>query len=507
MGNQERKRLRWVLKLAGVLVVAGLLLEASVRIVLFAEVADGSRLARALRVPLRYADRSTDHYWRLQSQLVLTEERRQVPGYDELLGWRGNRLTAGDYQHPNQELLNGRRPLLLYGDSYSACATLPKDCFEARLESSSLSDQFCLLNYGIGGYGLDQTYLLLANSIDLHVEQSPIVLVGLLIDDDLDRCELGFRCWPKPRFTLRDGELELDQPRVPEQADYFAAHPDLWTSYALSFLARRTGLAPREVHAADEPRALAARLLESIVHELASRDLPYLFVVFHGEHSVEDPARLGWRAEVVGETLDRLGAPWVATREGVLADAAATGRSVHDYYGHAGKLNGHLNALGNRVAFATILDGLARFHGIEEPWPGLSPADIARVVTHGESALARHEFGTQPPFETAEDLARLSMRIGAEGPTELHYDLSGGVRAFTAIARVRQPADQRVVGSVRLTLLADGAVVYEQDFRGSDPRRPLRVELDGVRKFTIRADDAGDGNAGDWLILARPVFE
>src|SRR5205085_7133999 len=110
-------------------------------------------------------------------------------------------------------------PVLLFGDSYAQCATPPEQCFQSLLEQSELTHEFALLNYGVGGFGLDQMYLLLRHVLPRFREQKPFVVVAIMIDDDFTRSLLAMRDWPKSRAHWEHGILRIDPPSAtdPEQ--------------------------------------------------------------------------------------------------------------------------------------------------------------------------------------------------------------------------------------------------------------------------------------------------
>ena len=109
--------------------------------------------------------------------------------------------------------------MLLFGDSFCECATPPEECWQGLLERSPLGPRFALVNYGTGGYGLDQVLLLARRVLDRWRGRDPLVVVGILVDDDLDRDALALRNFPKPRFRLADG--------VPQQGPAMTPLPAL----------------------------------------------------------------------------------------------------------------------------------------------------------------------------------------------------------------------------------------------------------------------------------------
>jgi hypothetical protein len=504
----RRRLLQNAVRLGLAAIVSVLLLELGVRFVLFSDLAADWDAAARLRSPGRLGYTTLDdEYWVLRARFQPASRRRPAPGYDPALGWIGEgQIFPGNYDHAQRASLAGRRPVLLYGDSYAQCTTPPGDCFEGALEETELGRRFRLVNYGLGGYGLDQVHLLLRRSIDAWTALEPVVAVGILLDDDLDRCGLSFRDWPKPRLELRGDELVPDRPAVLTLEQALAAAPAGPPSYALRLLLH--GRRPTDLLKPDggererRNRELCERILGETVELLRSREVDYFFVLFYGPESVQNTARLAWRERLVVDTLDALDAPWVSTRRVILEHQVKTGRDPRQLY----DASNHLNAEGNRVALVAMTDGLEGLFGLRGTAGALSAAMISETVLRGERAAARYESGTRPPFTEPADRTRLCMRVGAEGPTEVVYLLEGRARAFEARARLI-PLAGETEGSVGLTVLVDDEPAFRGTLRRDGKELAVRVDLAGRGRMVVLADDAGDGIRGDWLVLAEPRFE
>ena len=164
--------------------------------------------------------------------LGLTHMDSAPPGPDPLLGWTGRRIEPGTYQLRNAGPDDGRRPVLLYGASYASCVIDEEDCFHELMERSDLASRYCLFNYGVGGYGIDQIYLLLRETIDDYAGRNPIVAIAAVVDSDFERCVLGIRDWPKPRLHSVDGELVQSGPVIESRDAYLREHGSGIVSYA-----------------------------------------------------------------------------------------------------------------------------------------------------------------------------------------------------------------------------------------------------------------------------------
>jgi len=502
-----------LLALGIALVAASLLLEGLVRLFLFAPWTADTQVAHRIRRPERLAHANEDLYWALQEELSRVP-LRPVPNYEARHGWLGNAFAPGEPRLANAPELGGRRAVVLYGDSYAACASPQGTCFQDYLERSELSGTHCLVNLGVAGYGLDQVLLLLESTLDAYAEADPVVAIGILVDDDLDRAALSMRGWPKPRFE-RDGDGWRLAPAAPARPRPGRSSE----SYALRLLIHGEPLASSAIHRAlcrvdeteRENRERCRMLLARIVAEVEQRGLDFFFVLFYGG-ALAAPELNGWREAFVRETLTELGAPWVSTRGPLLSHARASGREIDAYYLN----NGHMTPLGNEVALRAIVDGLAGRFGelAEQQWSpaelagSLTADQIAEVVLGGKGAFARYEYGCREPYErTEEEKTRLCFHATGKRPTELRYRLDGRVRAFEATAKFTPSAGLGPgQGSVILELSADGETLLERRLeRGGEPL-DVQVDLTGRQELSIAVDTAGDGARGDWLVLTSPVF-
>jgi len=313
--------------------------------------------------------------------------------------------------------------VLLFGDSFAACVTPPEECWGALLERSDLAGDYALLNYGAGGYGLGQISLLCRAALPLYAQARPVVVIGLLIDDDLDRALLDFRVWPKPVHRLdADGRPRLVPRELARTRDESIRREGIGiASYAWRYLCFGTPLMPgrRAAAARAHQRAvfdLSRALLDQLVASLEACEVDYVFLVFHGSSFLGATSPYREREEFLLGELSRLGAPYVLSREELVADARRTGRTESDYFIVSGHGRNHYTALGNEVVFRALRAGVLR-----AALGGSSPArlDRARIELGGELGLVRFERGLYPPFEAPEDESRLVLRVGAEGPTRV----------------------------------------------------------------------------------------
>lgn len=361
----RRRLLRFGLGAVATLVVTALGLELGMRWLLFGESALAQRLGADLRRPTRFAARWEDEHWRLHHALLgLPHVTGQA---DPVVGWRSNVIRPGTFVHRGRERLDGRRPVLMYGDSFTFCVTPEEECWQGLLERSERGAELCLVNYGVGGYGLDQIFVLLRHSIERWTKLDPIVIVGILVDDDLDRCMLRARTGPKPWFSLApDGALVEHPPELVDPPPTEPPAPGI-ASYLWRYLAHGADWLPDglgrwlrgEARHARATQALCARMLAELHAELDALGLQHFVVLFHTDvHLASEPLD-DWRDAWLESELARLGLPYVSSRRALAADMRASGDAPSAYFVPMGeKGQNHLNARGNAVVFGAILRGL-----------------------------------------------------------------------------------------------------------------------------------------------------
>ncbi len=271
---------------------------------------------------------------------------------DPLLGWIPRRTEGnplGLMMAPGYPADPGPRPVLFFGDSFVAGAQLDFDD-KIPQQLGRLLPGRTVLNYGVGGYGLDQ--IVLRFQVEHARFRDPTVLLGVLTTD-IDRCVLTFRNAAKPWFRLEDGRLVLHG--VPVEADpaaFLRAHPPRIRSYLGAALLRglRYVQARGRILDADgrraEKEALARALVAEAVREARAAGLELHFVVFSGETGG------GWRKAVLLEAAAATGHPAVDA-EAVWRAALPPGEAYSPYWFHPA------NKHPNQRAAATLARALA----------------------------------------------------------------------------------------------------------------------------------------------------
>jgi hypothetical protein len=301
----------------------------------------------ALRSPELYGDYfSDDVYWLLYQRFG--GRYRAPPDPHPLLGWVGAFDRTSLVHHDAHEL-RGRRPVLLYGDSFAACVASP--CFQEVLNDDPEFSRRCyLLNYGVGGYGLDQIYLLMRETLGLYAD--PIVVFGALTED-VDRTVLKVRVGQKPYFELEDGELVLRGVPITaaSQAALEREGPRVWSYLWRLLVHSRQVQGPlrdalrREASLRRNKEALADAILRRAVADLRGHEAHFLLFVgdWRGVSSIVEND--DWRLQALIEPLAAAGAAVLNTKERLRADLRASGRSVGDYFLPDGHYTGETNRL------------------------------------------------------------------------------------------------------------------------------------------------------------------
>ena len=363
--SRGRRRILWSSLLA---LVGGLLaVELCFRWLLFGGGA-AERMGAELRHAVYFADStSDDDFWKLFVRLDRAQPPMPDHAYHPDLGWVSADLDAATLRHAEESGLRGRRPVLLYGDSFARCMGPREECFEALLERSDLGERYGLLNHGVQGYGLDQVHLLVDRTVDRYLDRRPVVVIALQVDDALDRTVLAIRGWPKPRFEIRGDDLVPEFAPVPRMEAYLREHPVDFPSYAWRYLQFGAGLVPLRSRAwlRDEPsiaerkQTISRGILRAMQAGLERRGVEHFFLLFYGESYVDGSRAQDWRETLLLDFLRENSVPFTSARRAILADASRSGRPVSDYFDHGKSASrGHLLPEGNRAAFQALRDGI-----------------------------------------------------------------------------------------------------------------------------------------------------
>jgi len=525
-----RKLRRVVFALAAGVVLALVGGELWIRWILFHSGEDRGPLAASLRSAGRYADGNyDDDYWKLNSILLGGTALDDAPGPDPILGWTGGGITPGTYEHPFESTVGDRQLVLLYGDSFAQCNTPPSLCFQSILESSDLGRRFAMLNYGVGGFGLDQIYLMLEHSIDRFKAKNPIVIVGILVDSDLERSILGFRGWGKPRLDVVGDRLVARGPVPLTTRGYLAENPIsiksyLWNLflYQNSRFMEETRARWRGVHRITEEKKLVnRRILEEIERVLSSRGLRHFFLVFHAEQgALSRWEPFEWQEQMIEDVCAEHSIPLIDTRAWLSFASDGYKEKCARLYGHSSPLLGHHNAAGNIVCFeamrqgllgqfgapdtrhlaALIDDGLLEFD-TSETKPCTFLGRPATLITHASYGAPRSAETSNPN--------RLQLRADLSGYTAAKFELEGGAKRLSGQLHTMADAQNGCPEQgLRFSIEVDGAVVLDCPVvpPAANPMS-LDIDLTGARTLTLIARGDRGGAGCNWLCVENPRLD
>ena len=495
-----------------VLVVILLSLECGLRFLLFSEISFVKDISHNLRKPSLYADYfNQDDFWKLRYHFGSEFSPPAPEKVDLRLGWVRPQISLGAYTHEDAPKIGSRTPILLYGDSFA------DQCFEDIFEESVLRDKFALINYGVGGYGLDQIYLLLKESIDHYADLHPVVIVSLF-DRDMDRSILAFREGQKPLLKNQGDRLVLEKPVSRDLNEYLQNNPIGIRSYIYRYIVYGTSIVPEglrrklkhEVRIRNEKKELNRLIFRNIRDELTKRGLDYFFLLFLCQGDIGRPARTNWRERFIIDTFRELTIPFISSKTALQRDATANNRQYEEYFLQEGVGRGHLNYLGYQVIFKEISRGLNNgYESYDYTRCNYSMTrQIDEKILRGEHAAARYGIGLSHPIGRFGDGDYLFIHPGREGPTEVHFDLGKRFASFVFYTKVgplgQSRNDPKKAGLVGLTVEVDGEVVSRSRIGKNEPVSENTVDLRDKGSMRIIVDDGGNGIACDHLYLLNP---
>ncbi|MFT7662689.1 MAG: hypothetical protein ACI87A_000908 [Planctomycetota bacterium] len=389
--------------------------EASFRYILFSDSEFALAQSEHIRIPRYFADSDADpDYFKLREIWSDVPPAEKFNPRDPKLGWLNSKIRTPNYRHAQAQGIGDRRPFLFYGDSFTACVMPPKHCWEGLLANTPLGNEVHLLNYGVRAFGFGQTNLLFEESIDQWMPRKPIVAIGILVDNDLDRTIFNFRGAPKPRYKIEDGQLAVELPGEYDIAEWLADNPPNISSYVIRYLTCRTNFLPDDWNPprSNDPTIVARKkelnlaVLESLHQSLESRDLDYFFVLFFGPKSWRREKPTGWRENFIIDALDSLGIPWVSSRNAMRA-------SITKYVGKNGKppegglffmgdptTAGHFTRAGNLAALPAITQGLlGQYDGLVKERDTRIELQPAKPATDEHSQTQTEQTETSAPCD------------------------------------------------------------------------------------------------------------
>lgn len=322
-------------------------------------------LGKSLRNPSFYANSHySDDWWVLRKkfgQHLSSGPKQPHP----LLGWTG-RFDRTTLRHDDSAKIGEKQVVLLYGDSFAACAERP--CYEDILNSDPTFSQRCiLLNYGVGGYGQDQAYLLMTETAPQYSGKEKPVIILSILNQDIDRNLLMYREARKPRFELSETGLALKKVPIAEGGNNEAYLPTLTMhSYLYRFFVYGMPLSKplaRLLQGYEEIKQQRIRLARALMKEsgafMRANSRRHFGLLFSsdwngGSNSEED---VDWRTELLERLFTEEGIPYVSFERDILATELATSHLSHaDYFIPN---DGHPNSRTNRLIAGHLWQQLA----------------------------------------------------------------------------------------------------------------------------------------------------
>jgi hypothetical protein len=523
---QRRWRRRLVALAAG-LALALLLGEAGLRLVLFCDLPLCEGLARRLRRADFYASPYDESaYWKLLHLWTRPEDRLPFPHASRFTGWTGWRIDPQTLVTEEEPRIGGRRPVLLYGDSFAECVTAPAQAFQGLLEDTPEGRTHALVNFGTAAFGPDQALLLLEHTAERYAARKPLVIFSIFLDEDPERALLDFRGAPKPFFTLRGGELVLHPLEELDPDRWLDQHPPGIPSYLWRLLHVRGRLFRRDRPGPagyEESTALTRAFLARAHALLESRGIEHCVLGFHGWALLLAPQREGWREDFVRDSCRELGMHYLSSKPYLMAavddDPARLRESL--FVGE-GPLAGHYNARGNRATLEAILQAIRGQYEREDPAQvqaalravGLDPRDAQTLELCSLSAPARLSFHGDGPGRCLREVGEregpgtrlLGLHPEFELPTQIEWKLEHAARFSAEVRAVRAGADDGIGEAVRLRLLVDGIAARTLELLPGAPPQRLDLELPRPCTFAIAVEHVEGYARSCWARLEQPAL-
>lgn len=287
-----------------------------------------------LRDPGKFSSWYESDYWKLY--YLFDGTYKPVSNTHPILGW-GAYFNNQTYLHRDTDKIKGRNRVLLYGDSFAQCVR-GSVCFEELLNNDTVFNrENYLLNYGVGGYGVDQIYLLCSLSVSLH--ENPIVFISIL-PTDMDRSLLSVRVGQKPYFEIENDKLILKGVPIYEDPEkYFTEDPPsiksyLYARYKHSNLNKHYD----PVNMPDDVKEKMKNINNKIILELSEllkrQNIRYVFIIFDNVYNEDGD----WRYKHLMKFMADNDLPYFGTLDLIDLD---TSFEQYDFYNYFLKEDGH----------------------------------------------------------------------------------------------------------------------------------------------------------------------
>ncbi len=350
------------------------------------------RALEKFRDPGLYASFDSDDYWKvfyllqklsrkpLKNHPLLRWESREI---HPLLGWLSKNVSDS-YNHHSADEIGNRRPVLLYGDSFAACAT--EECFEDILNNDNdFRHDYYLLNYAVGGYGVDQIHLLFKESIDNY--NNPFVIISLMTTD-MDRSILSVRGSPKPYYEIDADTLKLFGTPIDQNREVFISNnpPQIRSYLYRLFLFGGDYILPnrlRQYLKGNDLREkkkilINKKIIVETIKALEQKQLEYVFLIFHDHYKILR-TKDDWRDSLLKQLFIENDVPYISSKEIIKNDDLRTDSESYINYYYL-PINGHPSSHQNQV----IAKELKRYilkRQIRKTYNFLDNLESAEIIT------------------------------------------------------------------------------------------------------------------------------
>jgi hypothetical protein len=342
--NSRRKILFQWLFISLLIIISLITAEAVFRCLIFSP----SSPFKQLKDPGKYAKISTDDYWKLYYEFGGGYRPPEHP--HPYLGWIGN-FDRKTFAHRDIQLAGNKKKVLIYGDSFIMCVHDSIQCFDEILNSdTAFSKEKFLISYGVGGYGVDQMYLLFSKTIDRF--EKPFVVFSIM-PADMDRSILSVRTGQKPYFVVDNDSLKVSGIPIDSVSEHFFKDnpPDIssymWRRFINSSLNPYYDSLPTNTELRNKILTLNKKIILETYTEIKKRKLEYVFVVFDELWNEEGL----WRADSLKSFLSREKIIYMNTRDLIKED---TLYKEYDYFNYMIKGNGHPKSYYNKLVCEEI---------------------------------------------------------------------------------------------------------------------------------------------------------
>ncbi|MFA5275613.1 MAG: SGNH/GDSL hydrolase family protein [Candidatus Omnitrophota bacterium] len=369
--KEENKRHSYFLFSILVLIISFVGLEILIRVSIFTDYLP----IKPLRNPWLYASwYDDDDFWKLYYKFKGEFKPPPSVAIHPLLGWSQEPIDTDNPLGLRKENLeffsSSKKQILFYGDSFVDGVVSSQDYQIPRYIAKRLNDAV-VIDLGCGGYGLDQMYLLF--KLTHEKSHNPLVIFGILVEDDLDRSILSVRTGQKPYFIVQNEKLVLQGvPMDSIPAHYFATNPPKIKSYLFRMVFRATtkgitllgqslniGKSKWFINRKMNDKILInTKIIEGIDTLCKTQGYSLLFVLFHGQYELASGGC--WQTEFLKSLFHGMNIRYIDTADFLRSYNRQYSIPFSDFYVNEGFGEGHHNNLGNRIISEGLIEYLSR---------------------------------------------------------------------------------------------------------------------------------------------------